>query len=147
MTAREALPLPHRGGTTIHTHFKMEGSWHPLSPRGDAGVARATRRALVLENDRAVAVGFRLASEVFPTEDEELVLGHLGPDVLGPDWDEEEALDEVEAERGRPIGDVLLDQTVMAGPGNVYKSEICFLRAWTRSSSSGTSLSLPRWSI
>ena len=61
-------------------------------------------------------------TEVFPTEDEERFLGHLGPDVLGPDWDEGEVLKRLEARVGERIGDVLIDQTVMAGPGNVYRA-------------------------
>ena len=116
------------GGTTLHTHFKMEGSWHLYRPgeswRGPGHQVRA-----VLETEPWVAVGFRLATvELLPTEDEDSVVGHLGPDVLGPDWDPAEALRRFEAEGDRPIGDVLLDQRVMAGPGNVYRCEICFLR-------------------
>jgi endonuclease VIII len=116
------------GGTTIHSHFGMEGEWIAHRPgarwRGPGHQAR-----IVLENDRAVVVGFRLKiAEVIPTESEHEVLGHLGPDLLGPDWDEEEALRRLEKDHERPIGEALIDQTVMAGAGNVYKSEICFLR-------------------
>jgi endonuclease-8 len=115
------------GGTTIHTHFGMEGEWVLHRP-GERWRGPGHQARLVLENERVTAVGFRLKiTEVFPTEDEQRVLGHLGPDVLGADWDEEEVLKRLEARTGERIGDVLIDQTVMAGPGNVYKSEICFL--------------------
>jgi endonuclease-8 len=83
----------------------------------------------VLETEHWVAVGFRLAVvELVPTEREHEVVGHLGPDVLGPDWDPGEAVRRLAAEPARPVGEALLDQRVMAGPGNVYRSEICFLR-------------------
>ncbi len=55
-------------------------------------------------------------------------VGHLGPDLLGPDWDAAEALVRLAARPGRPIGEALLDQSVMAGIGNIFKCEICFLR-------------------
>jgi formamidopyrimidine-DNA glycosylase len=121
-------------GTTLHTHFKMEGAWHLYRPRerwrGPAFQVRA-----VLRTDPWVAVGFRLAiCELLPTANEHDVLGHLGPDVLGPDWDPAEALRRLRADPDRAIGTALLDQRTIAGPGNVYKSEICFLRGvdpWT----------------
>jgi formamidopyrimidine-DNA glycosylase len=54
--------------------------------------------------------------------------------VLGPDWSLEEAARRLRADPRRPIGVALLDQRAIAGPGNVWKSEICFLRGvspWT----------------
>ena len=121
-------------GVTLHTHFKMEGSWHLYRPgerwRGPAWQVRA-----VLRTEPWLAVGFRLAiCELLPTGNEHQVVGHLGPDVLGPDWDAAEALRRLRADPGRAIGTALLDQRVMAGPGNVYKCETCFLRGvdpWT----------------
>lgn len=115
-------------GITLHTHFKMEGSWHLYRPgqkwRGPAFQIRA-----ILETAERVAVGFRLAvTELLPTSEEPSIVGHLGPDVLGPDWDPMEVLRRMVEHGARPIGDVLIDQTVLAGPGNVYRSEICFLR-------------------
>jgi endonuclease-8 len=117
------------GGQSLHTHFKMEGTWH-LYRRGERwrGGPQHEIRA-ILETDPWVAVGWRLAVvELLPTEGEAALLSHLGPDVLGPDWDPDEVVARMEKDPARPIGDVLLDQTVVAGPGNVYKSEICFLR-------------------
>ena len=116
------------GGSTLHTHFKMEGSWHLYRPdqswKGPSFQVRA-----VLVTDPWVAVGFRLAIvELVPTDRESEIVGRLGPDVLGPDWDAEEAVARMHAQGSRPIGDVLIDQTVLAGPGNIYRCEICFLR-------------------
>lgn len=116
------------GGTTLHTHFKMEGSWH-LYRHGQRWRGPAFQVRAILETAERVAVGFRLAiTELIPTSDEASIVGHLGPDVLGPDWDVAEVLQRMTEHADRPIGDVLIDQTVLAGPGNVYRSEICFLR-------------------
>jgi endonuclease-8 len=75
------------------------------------------------------AVGFRLpVVEILATSRESEVVGHLGPDPLNGAWDEDEAVRRL-SERGEmPISEALLDQSAMAGLGNVYKSEICFLR-------------------
>jgi endonuclease-8 len=115
------------GGTTLHTHFKMEGSWHLYKP-GERWHGPGFQARAVIETADRVAVGFRLGiTELIDTAAESEIIGHLGPDVLGPDWDPEEVLRRMEAAVHRPIGEVLLDQEVIAGPGNVYKSEVCFL--------------------
>jgi endonuclease-8 len=121
---------------TLHTHFRMEGTWK-LYGRGERwrhGAAHQVR--VVLETQEVVAVGFRLpVVELLATPLEHQVVGHLGPDVLGPNWDPAEALRRLTARPDRPIGEALIDQTVMAGPGNVYKSEALFLRGvdpWSR---------------
>ena len=116
------------GGVTLHTHYKMEGSWH-LYRHGQKWRGPAFQVRAILETASRVAVGFRLAiTELLPTEEESSVVGHLGPDVLGPDWDADEVLRRMAKHLERPVGDVLIDQSVLAGPGNVYRSEICFLR-------------------
>lgn len=116
------------GGTTLHTHFKMEGSWHLYRP-GERWRYPASYARVVLETEPWYAVGFRLGIvDLMKTEREDEALGHLGPDLLGSDWDESAATANLRAQPSdRPIGEVLIDQTVMAGLGNVYKSEICFL--------------------
>jgi endonuclease-8 len=82
----------------------------------------------ILETDCHVAVGHRLRRlEVLRTSSEPDVLGALGPDVLGPDWDASEATRRFLASPDREVGETLIDQSVMAGPGNVYRSEACFL--------------------
>jgi endonuclease-8 len=114
-------------GISIHSHLGMDGAWR-LYDRGERWRGRSFEVRGVLETERRVAVGHRLRRlEVFRTSAEAEVLGHLGPDALGPDWDEAEVLRRLAASPGRPVGEALMDQRVMAGPGNVYKSEVCFL--------------------
>lgn len=116
------------GGVSLHTHFRMDGSWRLYRPgarwRGPAHEVRA-----VLETGSWVAVGHRLGIvELVRTEAEDAVVGHLGPDVLGPDWDPDLAAANLAREPDRAIGEALVDQRLLAGPGNVYKSEALFLR-------------------
>ena len=115
------------GGHTLHTHYKMDGSWH-LYRHGERWGGPGFEVRAVLETERWVAVGFRLAKvELIPTSNEDEIVGHLGPDPLRDDWDPALALDNLLRHPNEEIGTVLLDQRVIAGPGNVYKSEICFL--------------------
>ena len=114
-------------GVSVHSHLGMDGAWRLYEP-GERWRGRSFEVRGVLETDRAIAVGHRLRRlEVLRTAAEAEVLGHLGPDVLGPDWDEAEAARRLTGSPGRPVGEALMDQRVMAGPGNVYRSEVCFL--------------------
>jgi endonuclease-8 len=112
---------------TLHTHLKMEGSWH-LYRGGTAWRRPAHQARVVLRTDGWTAVGFSLGLvEVLPRADEVSMVGHLGPDLLGPDWDLDEAVRRVTADPDRPVGEAILDQRNVAGIGNMYKSELCFL--------------------
>lgn len=112
---------------TLHTHLKMEGSWHLYKP--ESRWRRPTHEArVVLRTEDWTAVGFALGVvELVARADEDKVVGHLGPDLLGPDWDEDEALRRLLADPARPVGDAILDQRNLAGIGNMYKAELCFL--------------------
>lgn len=116
------------GEYSIHSHLKMEGSWHVYRDgtkwRRPEWQARA-----ILGVEGWTAVGFSLGLlEVVARDDEESVVGYLGPDLLGPEWDAREALRRFTADPDREVGLALLDQRVLAGLGNVYRAELCFLR-------------------
>ncbi|MBC7725444.1 MAG: Fpg/Nei family DNA glycosylase [Burkholderiaceae bacterium] len=116
------------GAVTIHTHLKMEGSWH-LYRHGTRWRRPVHTARIVLETADWVAVGFSLGIvEVVARDDEQSVVGHLGPDILAPDWRVDVALDRLTSDPARPVGLALLDQRVIAGLGNVYRNELCFLR-------------------
>ncbi len=115
------------GGVTIHTHLRMDGSWRVRA--AGSPPARDHRVRLVLANDAWQAVGRLLGLvEVLPTKDEQKVVGHLGPDLLGPDWDLDEAVRRLRASPDRPAGEALLDQRNLAGVGNFFLTEMLFLR-------------------
>jgi endonuclease-8 len=121
--------LLHRiGEVSIHSHLKMEGSWHIYRP-GTPWRRPAFQARAILATQDWVTVGFDLGTlEVIPRASEDDVVGYLGPDLLGPGWDPDEALFRLGADPSRPIGLALLDQRIMAGLGNVYRAELCFLR-------------------
>jgi endonuclease-8 len=80
---------PDAGGRpwTLHTHLKMEGAWQVYEPR-QRWRRPATEARVVLTTEQRVAVGFTLGIvELVPRHLEPEVVGHLGPDLLGPDWD------------------------------------------------------------
>jgi len=115
------------GDVTVHTHLRMDGSWRISGASGYS--LRDHRIRLVLANTEWQAVGFQLGMvEVVRTSQEARVVGHLGPDLLGPDWDIDEAVRRLGADPGRAIGEALLDQRNLAGIGNLYKAETLFLR-------------------
>ncbi len=125
--ARGKHLLTRLGPHTLHTHLKMEGSWHLYRP-GTPWRRPAYEARVVLSTAEWIAVGFALGIvELLARDGEESVVGHLGPDLLGSDWDEAEALRRLLAEPGVALADALLDQTKLAGIGNLYRSELCFL--------------------
>ena len=107
---------------TLHTHLKMEGSAGAVYERGQRGADRATTARVVLTTDdgqrRRVLPRHRRAA--LPREREEEPVGHLGPDLLGPDWDADEAVRRLREHPDTPIGDALLDQRNLAGIGNMW---------------------------
>ncbi|MGZ3118107.1 Fpg/Nei family DNA glycosylase [Streptomyces sp. H62] len=116
------------GGLTVHSHLRMDGSWRVFAAgqRWSGGPAHQIR--VILGTADRTAVGYRLpVLELLRTADEERAVGHLGPDLLGPDWDPEQALANLRADPARALGEALLDQRNLAGIGNVYKCELCFL--------------------
>ena len=115
------------GDITVHTHLKMEGSWR-VSPASGYQL-RDHRIRLILANEQWQAVGHSLGIvEVIRTSREDQAVGHLGPDLLGPDWAVDEAVRRLSSDPGRTIGEALLDQRNVAGIGTIYRAETLFLR-------------------
>ncbi|MEW1832131.1 DNA-formamidopyrimidine glycosylase family protein [Streptomyces sp. NPDC088196] len=117
------------GGLTLHSHLRMDGTWriYANGQRWNGGGPAHQIRVILGTADRT-AVGYRLpVLELLRTTDEDRAVGHLGPDLLGPDWNPELALANLLADPARPLGEALLDQRNLAGIGNIYKSELCFL--------------------
>lgn len=116
---------------TLHTHFRMDGSWHLYRP-GERWRRPGHQARLVLDTRPWQAVGFLLHDvRIVPTKDEHHVVGHLGPDLLGDDWDLTEAIGRLSADPVREIGLALLDQHLITGLGNLYRTEVLFLHGIT----------------
>ena len=117
------------GGLTLRTHMRMNGSWHIYRPGDRWQRPRRDLRVLV-ETEAYVAVGFSIPVAEF-LDDRALArspaLQRLGPDLLGPSFDAAEALARLRARGDQPMSEVLLDQSIAAGAGNVFRSEVLFL--------------------
>jgi endonuclease-8 len=122
-------------GRTVHSHLKMDGSWY-ISRAGQPPRGQPAHMIRVqLGNAKWTATGYRIHDvAVLPTAREGEWVGHLGPDLLGPDWDVDEAVRRLAAQPDRAIAEALLDQRNLAGIGNLYKNEVLFLEGigpWT----------------
>ena len=123
-------------GQTLHTHLRMDGSWSVVRP--GKTLPRALDpdiRVLLAAEGGPTAYGLLIPIvELVPTADEDQVVGYLGPDPLRDDWDAATAIERLAAEPDRPINAALLDQRNLAGLGNLWVNELCFLRGigpWT----------------
>ncbi len=111
---------------SLHTHLKMDGSWRVFEPRQKWSRPGHEARVVLTTSERS-AVGFLLGVvELLTREREEEPVAHLGPDVLGPDWDAEEAARRLREHPDTPIRDALLDQRNLAGIGTMWAAETCF---------------------
>jgi endonuclease VIII len=116
------------GNRVVHSHLKMEGEWRVHRP-GERWRRPAFQARVVIETPSVVAVGFDLGTvEVFPAGEEGERMSYLGPDLLGPDWDAAEAVRRIASQPDAPIAVALSEQRNLAGLGNVYVNELCFLR-------------------
>jgi len=121
------------GADSIRSHLKMEGSWH-VYRRGARWRRPAYQARVVLVTDDVTAVGFDLADvDVVDRDREHELVDHLGPDLLGaegpwPGWDAAEAVRRLADHPEAPVFVALLDQRNLAGLGNEYVNELCFLR-------------------
>jgi endonuclease VIII len=114
------------GAASIHSHLKMDGSWkvNPIDRPSRAGY----RIRIVLETADTQAAGIDLGVlEVLERDRDMDAVAHLGPDLLGDDWEPRVAAANLAAQPDRPLAEALLDQRVMAGVGNVYANELSFV--------------------
>jgi endonuclease VIII len=112
---------------SLHCHLGMDGSWRLYSRRPP--ISHRVRAVLATANQYALGESL-LKMAIVPTSDEKSLVSHLGPDLLAPDWSDAhhaEAVRRLTADTERELGQALLDQRVIAGIGNVYKVELCFL--------------------
>jgi len=120
-------------GVTLHTHLRMDGSWIIVDP-GKRLPRRMHEDIRVLLQGSAghTAYGLRLpVVELMATRDEGRVRDHLGPDPLHDDWGADEAVRRLGSEPERPLAAALLDQRKLAGLGNLWVNEVCFLRGYS----------------
>jgi endonuclease-8 len=120
---------PARGVLTLRTHMRMNGSWHIYRPGERWRRPRRDMRILVATAEYE-AVGFNIpVAELLDARAEARQddLRKMGPDLLGESFDEDEAVRRIREHDDREIADVLLNQRVVAGIGNIYKCETLFL--------------------
>jgi endonuclease-8 len=132
------LLMRFEGDIILHSHMRMTGSWHLYAP-GQRWRKPSRLASAVLEFEDVVAVLFS-APLVELLRDEALRLGHLGPDILGEGFDAATAARLARLSDRTEVGDMLLDQRVCAGIGNIYKCETMWLlrvNPWTPVASLG----------
>ena len=110
-------------GLALRTHLHMTGVWH-LYEQGERWRRPRHLARAVLETESHVAVCFAAPTvEVGPAADDRLA--HLGPDLCHADVDLDAVLERVAgSDPSTEIAEVLLDQRLAAGIGNVYKNEV-----------------------
>lgn len=128
------------GGLVLRTHMRMNGSWH-IYKSGETWQRPRRDMRIVIATSDYEAVGFTIPDAELIKESDlrrHPVMGvrpdgesglepTLGPDLLDPNFDREDALRRLRERGSEPIGQALLNQRVMAGIGNVYKSETLFV--------------------
>ena len=116
------------GDLVLHTHMRMKGSWHLYRP-GERWMRPRHDMRIVIGTDAWEAVAFNVPTAEFidaARADRTTLLHDLGPDLLAPGFDAEEAVQRLSALADAEVADALLDQHALAGIGNIYKSEALF---------------------
>ncbi|HEU4362538.1 MAG TPA: endonuclease VIII Nei2 [Mycobacterium sp.] len=115
------------GRASIHSHLKMDGRWR-VSRKP---VIADHRVRIILAAGPVRAIGIDLGVlEVLPRDHDTDAIAYLGPDLLGDNWRPSVAVANLIADPDRPLAAALLDQRVMAGIGNVYCNELCFITGY-----------------
>ncbi len=116
------------GGIVLLTHMLMNGSWHIYRP-GEAWQRRQIDMRIVVKTKKIWAVAFNVPIAEFHTEDtlrRRQGFRKLGQDVLSSDFDPAKSIEQLQSRGDLLVGVALLTQSLMAGLGNVFKSEVCF---------------------
>jgi endonuclease-8 len=113
------------GKASIHSHLKMDGAW---LIGGQIRRVQPHKVRIILESADSRVAGIDLGVlEILERDRDMEAVAHLGPDLLGDDWEPRAAATNLAADPDRPLAETLLDQRVMAGVGNVYANELCFV--------------------
>ncbi len=118
--AGKHLLIDFEGGLTLRTHMRMNGSWH-IYRRGERWQRPRSEMRIVIETEAFVAIGFSIPVAEFTSD-----APQLGPDLLLDSVDMGEALQRMRAHGSDEIGNALLNQRIVAGIGNIWKSESLF---------------------
>ena len=116
------------GDLILLTHMLMSGTWHIYRP-GERWQRSRYDMRIVLGTDKFEAVAFKVPVAEFHTAAslaERPGFSQLGPDILAAEFDEQQAIANLRAHPEMEVADALLSQRVLAGIGNVFKSEVCF---------------------
>ncbi|MFK7918614.1 MAG: DNA-formamidopyrimidine glycosylase family protein [Ilumatobacter sp.] len=112
-------------GRTVYGHLRMDGRWD-LGRRSDAPEWKR-RLELEMETGWLTAIEMPVIG-VVPTDREDMIVGHLGPDLCGARIPDVAAItDRLRADGDRPLAGALLDQRNVAGFGNIYAVEVPFI--------------------
>jgi len=127
-SAGKWLLMRFSGDLTLLTHMLMSGSWHIYRP-GERWQRSREHMRIVIETARMVAVAFNVPVAEFHTAAtlaRRPGFSRLGPDLLSGGFDAPTAIANLTAQPGMELGPALLKQSVLAGIGNEFKSEVCF---------------------
>ena len=111
---------------TLHSHLRMDGAWRTYrrGARWTGGPAHLIRVAL--HTAETTAVGYHLHElALVPTDREDTLVGHLGPDLLGPDWDATEAVRRLAARPDLAIAEALLDSGTWPASATCTSAKSC----------------------
>jgi endonuclease-8 len=128
-SAGKHLLMHFSGDLVLRTHMRMNGSWH-IYRRGEQWQRSRRDMRIVIATADFEAVGFNIPVAEFMSETavvRSTPLRSLGPDVLTDDFDAGKVIANLRERPDSPIAEALLNQRVVAGLGNVYKSEILFM--------------------
>jgi endonuclease-8 len=128
-SAGKHLLIVFSGDLILRTHMRMSGSWH-LYRHGERWWLSEQMMRIRIDTADWVAVAFKVPVAEFVTAKQLATrdpVAQLGPDLLGETFDRDDAIRRIIASGHRAIAQTLLDQRILAGIGNIYKSEVLFM--------------------